>query len=171
MVTERKTRLSWIEDKCMRLLYGMGGKIQDWPALRVKLAARQAEYIQTGEGKSPSPNEMEEAWLELGRKGYVALEYDRLSLKSISKQEILPQYEPQVSADAVPGQNRINLVCDILSYLFILPAILFNNICGLFPLAFALALTGSKRKWTILRIGVVVFGTILAFAFFYNLIQ
>jgi hypothetical protein len=177
MEAMKRPRLGWIEEACMRLLNNAGGVIEDWPELKLKLSEEQQkrDSRKSGgglleEGRAPSIAELEEAWFSLENKGYVKLEYDRLNLKRISEREIVPEdAEDEVVYDS--GRNTINLVCDILSCVLILPGTFVNNVFGPFPLAFALAITGSRRKWGVLRVIGTVFGSVLAFAFLYNAVR
>jgi hypothetical protein len=173
-----RPRLSWIEEACIRLLSNAGGEIDDWPGLRLKLdrEQRRREARKSGgclleEGRAPSISEMEEAWFSLESKGYVKLEYDRLNLKRISEQEFIPDYGLEEGTVDKSGRNMLNLACDILSCVFILPGAFVNDIFGPFSLAFALAVTGSRRRWSVLRIVGAVFGSILAVAFLYNTVR
>jgi len=172
-----RPRLGWIEEACMRLLNNAGGAIEDWPGLRLKLSEEQQkrEARKSGdgfveEGRVPLVSELEEAWLSLESKGYVKLEYDRLNLKRIAEQEVVPEYQEDEEVDE-SGGNTLNLACDIISCVLILPGASVNDIFGPFPLAFALAITGSRRRWGVLRVIGTVFGSILAFAFIYNAVR
>ena len=177
---EGKSRpiLGWIEEACMRLLNNAGGVIEDWPGLKLKLSGerQKRESLGTdgaliGEGRAPSIPELEEAWFGLERKGYVRIEYDRLNIKLILKQDAVPEYEWEDEPVDEGSPNVLNLACDILSCVFILPGAFVNSIFGPFPLAFALAMTGSRRKWGVMRIVGAVFGSVLAVAFIYNAVR
>jgi len=159
----------------MRLLNNAGGVIEDWPGLKSKLSIerQRRESLEADggvleRGRAPSLPELEEAWFGLEGKGYVSIEYEKLNIKRISKREVIPEREPEGEAIGDEERNALNLACDILSFLFILPGAFANSIFGPFPLAFALAMTGSRRKWGMLRVIGVAFGSILAAAFFYN---
>lgn len=177
---EGKSRpiLGWIEEACMRLLNNAGGVIADWPGLKLKLSEerqkREAQDSEDGlveEGRVPTLPELEEAWFGLERKGYVRIEYDRLNIKLILKQDAVPEYEWEDEPVDEGSTNVLNLACDILSCVFILPGAFVNSIFGPFPLAFALAMTGSRRKWGVLRIAGAVLGSVLAVAFVYNAVR
>lgn len=159
----------------MRLLNHAGGVIEDWPGLKSRLSMErqrreslEADGGMLERGRAPALPELEEAWFGLERKGYVSVEYEKLNIKRISKQEVIPERGPEGEVIGDEERNALNLACDVLSCLFILPGAVANSIFGPFSLAFALAMTGSRRKWGVLRVIGVIFGSILAVAFFYN---
>jgi hypothetical protein len=173
-----RPRLGWIEEACMRLLDNAGGVIDDWPGFKEKLYLERQrqdslkpDVLVVEQGRPPSIPELEEAWFGLEHRGYVRLEYERLNLKRISKLSDISGWESQEEIISDVGRSRLNLACDILSCVLILPGALVNHIFGPFPLAFALAMTGSKRKWGAFRIIGAFFGSILAVAFIYNIFR
>jgi len=175
LTSRYKPRLGWIEEACIRLLDSAGGVIDDWPRLKAKLSAEKRKYsLPEGNdnfidrGRTPSVVELEEAWLGLNRKGYVSLKYDGFSLKRIEKNEIIREYLVDGELDTEIEPSRLNFVCDVLSCVFVLPGIFVNDIFGPFSLAFALAMTGSRRRWGLLRVTGTVFGSALVIAFLYN---
>ncbi|MFC1848067.1 hypothetical protein ACFLXV_01995 [Chloroflexota bacterium] len=173
-----KSRLGWIEEACIRLLDSSGGVIEDWPGLKVELHKKRhrryslkSDVTSKVQGRAPSLPELEEAWFGLESKGFVSLEYEKLNLKRISRQASVTAGRPDSAILSDVESNRLNLAFDILSCLFILPGAFANSIFGPFSLAFALAITGSKRKWNVLRMTGVIFGSVLAVAFLYNAIR
>jgi len=176
MDANARPRLSWVEEACMRLLNGAGGTIADWPQLKWRLAREFQRWDSPEDGddlpelgRPPSPSEIEEGWVSLAHKGYVALGYDRLELRRVSRNE--PGAEGTV--EDLPGPeyvgSRLNLACDVLSCVFLLPGIFVNSVFGPFPLAFALAMTGSRRRWGVLRVAGAFLGSITAIVFFVKL--
>lgn len=162
----------------MRLLDSAGGVIEDWPGFKASLYLERQrrdslkpDALVVEQGRPPSIPELEEAWFGLESRGYIRLEYEKLSLKRISKLSGVSSWESGEEIVSDVGQSRLNLACDILSCVLILPGALVNHIFGPFPLAFALAITGSKRKWGVFRILGTVFGSVLAVAFIYNIFR
>ncbi|UCC60898.1 MAG: hypothetical protein JSV02_03495 [Dehalococcoidia bacterium] len=173
-----RVRLGWIEEACVRLLDSAGGVIEDWPDFKAKLYRERRRHdslkpdvLVVEQGRPPTILELEEAWLSLESRGYVRLEYEKLSLKRISRLTDVSSWESEEEILYDVRQSRLNLACDILSCVLILPGALVNHIFGPLSLAFALAMTGSKRRWGVFRIIGTAFGSILAVAFIYNIFR
>lgn len=176
MDANARPRLSWVEEACMRLLNGAGGTIVDWPRLKLRLARefRRWDSPETGEdwpelGRPPSPSEIEEGWVSLAHKGYVALGYDRLELRRVSRNEPVAESTVEDLSEPEYGGSRLNLTCDVLSCVFILPGIFVNEVFGPFSLAFALAMTGGRRRWGVLRVSGAFMGSITGVVFLVKL--
>jgi hypothetical protein len=160
----------------MRLLTGAGGTIADWPQFKSRLARefRRWDFPEDGDdlpelGRPPSPSEIEEGWVSLAHKGYVALGYDRIELRRVSRREPGAEGVEEDLPEPEYGSSRLNLACDVLSCVFLLPGIFVNEVFGPFSLAFALAMTGSRRRWGVLRVTGAFMGSIAAVVFFVKL--